>query len=125
VLRDFAVLANAGLAETSAAAASDTDALTAAVATALASLPVSEVLRRAAEAGIPAVRARQPRELVDDTELIQRGLLTVIEADTSGVQRIGPGRWLDMPGLKRTAPVSGPAAGEHAEEIWDELGLPG
>jgi len=128
-LCDRAVLANAGLAEAvpvahSDGAEPDADALTAAVATALAGLPVSEVLRRAAEAGIPAVRARQPQELVDDTELIRRGLLTVIELDSAGVQRIGPGRWLDMPGLTRPAPVSGPGAGEHAAEIWDQLGLP-
>ena len=71
------------------------------------------------------MRARQPQELVDDAELIRRGLLTVIEADSAGVQRIGPGRWLDMPGLKRPAPGSGPGAGEHAAEIRDELGLPG
>ena len=129
-LRDPAVLAAAGLAEAVPAAESDAseldaDALATAVATTLARLPVPEVLRRAAEAGIPAVRARQPQELVDDTELIRRGLLTVIEADSAGVQRIGPGRWLDMPGLKRPAPVSGPGAGEHATEIWDQLGLPG
>lgn len=121
-LRDHAVLAHAGLAGATTAAESDTTAIATAVATALALLPVSEVLRRAAEAGIPAVRARQPQELVDDAELIRRGLLTVIEADTSGVQRVGPGRWLDMPGLTRPAPVSGPRAGEHDAEIWDRLG---
>jgi crotonobetainyl-CoA:carnitine CoA-transferase CaiB-like acyl-CoA transferase len=120
--RDQAVLAHAGLADATTGAESDTTELASAVATALARLPVSEVLHRAAAAGIPAVRARQPQELVDDKELIRRGLLTVIEADTSGVQRVGPGRWLDMPGLTRPAPVSGPRAGEHDAEIWNQLG---
>ncbi len=124
-LRDQAVLAHAGLAAAMPTAENEPTglaALAAAVATALARLTVSEVLRRAAQAGIPAVRARQPQELVDDAELIRCGLLTVIDANTSGVQRVGPGRWLDMPGLTRPAPVSGPRAGEHDAEIWNQLG---
>ena len=120
--RGQAVLARAGLSDATTGAETDITELASAVATALARLPVSEVLQRAAAAGIPAVRARQPQELVDDKELIRRGLLTVIEADTSGVQRVGPGRWLDMPGLTRPAPVSGPRAGEHDAEIWNQLG---
>jgi crotonobetainyl-CoA:carnitine CoA-transferase CaiB-like acyl-CoA transferase len=122
------VPADTGLADTGPAtgyAEPDSDALTAAVAAALARLPVAEVLRRAADAGIPAVRARQPQELVDDADLIRRGLLTVVEADAAGVRRVGPGRWLDMPGLVRPAPVDGPPANEHAAEIWEELGLSG
>jgi crotonobetainyl-CoA:carnitine CoA-transferase CaiB-like acyl-CoA transferase len=94
----------------------------AAVARALAGLPVAEVLRRAAAGGIPAVRARRPQELTGDGQLIAHGLLTVVETDAAGVARVGPGRWLEMPGLTLSPPGEAPAAGEHEQAILSELG---
>ena len=94
----------------------------AAVARALAGLTVAEVLRRATAAGIPAARARRPQELTEDAQLIAHGLLTVVETDGAGVARVGPGRWLEMPGLTLRPPGEAPAAGEHEQAILAELG---
>jgi crotonobetainyl-CoA:carnitine CoA-transferase CaiB-like acyl-CoA transferase len=99
-------------------------ALAAAIAAHVAGLPVAEILRRAAVAGIPAVRARQGHELVADDQLIRHGLLSVTERDDAGVSRVLPGRWLEMPGLRREPPGPAPAAaGQHADEILAEAGL--
>jgi crotonobetainyl-CoA:carnitine CoA-transferase CaiB-like acyl-CoA transferase len=94
----------------------------AAVARAVIGRPVAEVLRRAAAAGIPAVRARRPQELPGDGQLIGHGLLTVLETDAAGVARVGPGRWLEMPGLALSPPGEAPAAGEHEQAILAGLG---
>jgi crotonobetainyl-CoA:carnitine CoA-transferase CaiB-like acyl-CoA transferase len=94
----------------------------AAVARAVAGLAVAEVLRRAAAAGIPAVRARRPQELTGDGQLIAHRLLTVLETDAAGVARVAPGRWLEMPGLTLPPPGEAPAAGEHEQSILAELG---
>jgi crotonobetainyl-CoA:carnitine CoA-transferase CaiB-like acyl-CoA transferase len=99
-------------------------ALAAAIAAHVAALPMAEILRRAALAGIPAVRARQGHELVADDQLIRHGLLSVVERDDAGVSRVLPGRWLEVPGLRRDPPGPPPAvAGQHADEILAEAGL--
>jgi crotonobetainyl-CoA:carnitine CoA-transferase CaiB-like acyl-CoA transferase len=115
-----AALVRAGLA-TIPSASGDAADLTTAVAAALAGLPVAEALRRAAAAGIAAVRARRPQELTGDAELIRRGMLAVIETDAAGVSRVGPGRWLEMPGLVLTALGEAPAAGEHQRAVMAAL----
>ena len=97
----------------------------AAVADAVAGLAVAEVLRRAAAAGIPAVRARRPQELTGDGQLIGHGLLTVLETDAAGVARVGPGRWLEMPGLALAPPGEAPSAGEHEQAILAGLSTGG
>jgi crotonobetainyl-CoA:carnitine CoA-transferase CaiB-like acyl-CoA transferase len=96
------------------------EALAAAIAALLAGLPAAEVIARAHAAGIPAVRARQARELTADAQLIDHGLLTVIDRDDRGVTWVGPGRWLEMPGLAAREPRDAPAAGEHTEMIRRE-----
>jgi crotonobetainyl-CoA:carnitine CoA-transferase CaiB-like acyl-CoA transferase len=88
-----------------------------AVSRAVGALPVAEVLRRARTAGLPAVRARQLPDLTRDEQLIRHGLLAVTEADDAGVARVGPGRWLDMPGLVTSAPGEAPQPGEHTDAI--------
>jgi crotonobetainyl-CoA:carnitine CoA-transferase CaiB-like acyl-CoA transferase len=88
---------------------------------AIARQPVAEVLRWAAAAGVPAVRARQAPELIDDEQLVRHGLVTVLERDTDGVARIAPGRWLQLPGLDRPAPGVAPTAGQHTAAILAEL----
>jgi crotonobetainyl-CoA:carnitine CoA-transferase CaiB-like acyl-CoA transferase len=117
--------AAAALADARAPDAQAADAvLAAAIAAQLADLPVPEIVRRAARAGIPAVRARQGHELVADDELIGHGLLAVTERDDAGVSRVLPGRWLEQPGLVREPPGPAPAAaGQHADEVLAELGL--
>ena len=97
-------------------------AITAAIAAAVARLPVSQILERAAEAGVPAVRARQAPELIADEQLIRHGLLTVLERDDEGVTQVGPGRWLEMPGLVMPPPGLAPGPGEHGEAILLEAG---
>jgi crotonobetainyl-CoA:carnitine CoA-transferase CaiB-like acyl-CoA transferase len=105
------------------AGAADLTDLAGLVAAAVAALPAAEVTRRAAAAGLPAVRARQGPELLADDGLIRRGLLAVTERDEAGVRRVVPGRWLDAPGLDRTAPGPAPAvAGEHGAAILAEAG---
>ena len=86
-------------------------------------LPVAEVLARAGAAGIPAVRARQVPELAADEQLIRHGLLTVTEQDESGVARVGPGRWLEMPGLPPRPPGDAPDPGEHTESVLREAAV--
>jgi crotonobetainyl-CoA:carnitine CoA-transferase CaiB-like acyl-CoA transferase len=122
---DAADLARAGLATLPDALAGGRradSAVSAATAAALASLPVAEIVRRAAAAGIPAVRARHPHELTADEQLTRHGLLAVIEEDESGIARVGPGRWLDMPGLVTEAPGEAPALDEHGQAILREAG---
>ncbi len=96
--------------------------LAAAIAALLADLPAAEVIARAHAAGAPAARARQGRELTADTSLIDHGLLTVLDRDEDGVTWVGPGRWLEMPGLTARTPRDAPQAGEHTETIRREAG---
>ena len=112
----LAALAGAGLipagsagGDLGAGGAAGMAALGAAIAAHVATLPVAEIVRRAAAAGIPAVRARQGRELLGDDALLLHGLLSVIERDEAGVSRTLPGRWLEMPGLVREQPGPAPA----------------
>jgi crotonobetainyl-CoA:carnitine CoA-transferase CaiB-like acyl-CoA transferase len=94
-----------------------------AVSRAVRSLPVTEVLRRARTAGLPAVQARQLPDLTRDEQLIRHGLLAVTGTDDGGVARVGPGRWLEMPGLVTSAPGEAPLPGEHAEVILRQAGI--
>ncbi len=96
---------------------------TSAIARTVRQLPLSEVLRRCSEAGLPAVRARQPRELVDDAGLIEHGLLAVRDRDERGVSRVVAGRWLDIAGIAQAPPRDGPLAGEHSGEVLGEVGF--
>jgi crotonobetainyl-CoA:carnitine CoA-transferase CaiB-like acyl-CoA transferase len=52
-----------------------------------------------------------------DRDLIRHGLLSVIEDDQAGAVRVGPGRWLEMPGLVTAPPGDAPAPGEHTAAI--------
>jgi len=54
---------------------------------------------------------------------ILHGLLAVTEADDAGVARVGPGRWLEMPGLVTSAPGDAPQPGEHTEAILRQAGI--
>jgi crotonobetainyl-CoA:carnitine CoA-transferase CaiB-like acyl-CoA transferase len=47
----------------------------------------------------------------------------VTEADDAGVARVGPGRWLEMPGLVTSAPGDAPQPGEHTEAILRQAGI--
>jgi crotonobetainyl-CoA:carnitine CoA-transferase CaiB-like acyl-CoA transferase len=91
------------------------------IAAAVAQLTVDEVLARANAVGLPAVRARQAAELVRDSQLIDHGLLTVVEQDDGGATLVRPGRWLALPGLTLAEPGEAPAPGEHSAAIL--LGL--
>jgi crotonobetainyl-CoA:carnitine CoA-transferase CaiB-like acyl-CoA transferase len=117
-------LADAGLAPVPGQAESGGEALAAGISALLAGRPAAEVIARAHAAGIPAVRARQPRELAADAQLIRHGLLTVLDRDERGVTRVDPGRWLEMPGLPAREPGPAPGAGEHTEIVRREASLP-
>jgi crotonobetainyl-CoA:carnitine CoA-transferase CaiB-like acyl-CoA transferase len=80
-------------------------------------LSVAEVLRRAEQAGVAAVRARQAHELSGDEQLVRHGLLEVLARDEGGVTQVGPGRWLQVPGLRRPSPSPAPRAGEHGAAV--------
>jgi crotonobetainyl-CoA:carnitine CoA-transferase CaiB-like acyl-CoA transferase len=116
-------LAGAGLAPAPGQAEAGDEALAAGIAALLAGLPAAEVIARAHAAGVPAVRARQAHELTADAQLISHGLLTVLERDDSGVTLVGPGRWLQMPGLPAREPGNAPGGGEHTEIVRREVGL--
>jgi crotonobetainyl-CoA:carnitine CoA-transferase CaiB-like acyl-CoA transferase len=116
-------LTDAGLAPPPGQAEPGDEALAAAIAALLADRPAAEVIARAHAAGIPAVRARQARELTADAQLIRHDLLTVLDRDDRGVTRVDPGRWLEMPGLTAGPPRDAPRAGEHTEAIRREAGL--
>jgi crotonobetainyl-CoA:carnitine CoA-transferase CaiB-like acyl-CoA transferase len=120
--RQLPVLTDAGLAPAPGQVEPGDEALAAAIAALLAGLPAAGVIARAHAAGIPAVRARQARELTADAQLIHHDLLTVIGRDDRGVTWVGPGRWLDMPGLTAGPPRNAPRAGEHTETIGRETG---
>ena len=96
--------------------------LAALIAAAVAQLPAAEVVRRASAAGIPAAPARKVQELTADGQLIRQGLLTVLDRDHSGVARVGPGRWLEMPGLRTASPGEAPEPDEHREAILRAAG---
>ena len=104
-------------------AGSGAEALAAGIAALLAGLPAAEVVARAHAAGVPAVRARQARELTADAQLIRHGLLTVLDSDDRGARQVDPGRWLQMPGLPAREPGKAPGGGEHTELIRREAGL--
>ena len=113
---DFPAVARAKLAAVAdemATSAMSADKAVAAITAGVRRLPVAEVLRRASGAGVPAVRARQAPELAGDVELTGHGLLAIIRQDQAGVTEVGPGRWLDVPGLRRPAPGAAPRPGEH------------
>lgn len=90
---------------------------------ALPRLRTADAIRRAAAAGIPAVRARQPRELAGDEQLVRHGLLTIQARDEAGATSVRPGRWLEIPGLATAPPGEAPDLGEHSAAILAELGL--
>jgi crotonobetainyl-CoA:carnitine CoA-transferase CaiB-like acyl-CoA transferase len=113
-------LTAAGLAPPPGQVESGDEALAAGISALLAGLPAAEVIARAHAAGVPAVRARQARELTADARLIHHGLLTVIDSDDRGVTLVSPGRWLEMPGLPARTPGDAPQAGEHTEMIRRE-----
>jgi len=129
-LPDLAGLVRAGLAaadslpsagSSATGSPADLPAIAAALAAAVARLPVSQILRRAAAAGVPAVRARQAPELIADEQLIRHGLLTIVErGEGGGVTQVGPGRWLEMPGLVSSPPGPAPKPGEHGPAILAE-----
>ncbi len=56
-------------------------------------------------------------------ELTGHGLLAIIRQDQAGVTEVGPGRWLDVPGLRRPAPGAAPLPGEHNRAVLLEAGL--
>jgi crotonobetainyl-CoA:carnitine CoA-transferase CaiB-like acyl-CoA transferase len=117
---DVAALTAARLAqppEPAPATVSGTQDVIGAVSRAVSALPVTEVLRRARTAGLPAVQARQLPDLTRDEQLIRHNLLTVTETDDAGVTQVVPGRWLDMPGLVTSAPGEAPQPGEHTDAI--------
>ena len=114
-------LTGAGLAPPGLTGSTD-EVMAAGIAALLADLPAAEVIARAHAARIPAVRARQARELTADEQLIRHGLLTVLERDDRGVTRVDPGRWLEMPGLPARKPRKAPGPGEHTEILRRELG---
>jgi crotonobetainyl-CoA:carnitine CoA-transferase CaiB-like acyl-CoA transferase len=116
-------LTDAGLAPASGPVKSGDEALAAGISALLADLPTAAVIARAHAAGIPAVRVRQVHELTADAQLIHHGLLTVIGQDDRGVTEVGPGRWLEMPGLTVRRPRGAPQAGEHTEMLRREAGL--
>jgi crotonobetainyl-CoA:carnitine CoA-transferase CaiB-like acyl-CoA transferase len=116
-------LTAAGLAPVPGRVSPGSEALAAGIAALLVGLPAAEVIARAHAAGIPAVRARKAQELAADTQLIRHGLLTVIDQDDGGATGVGPGRWLEMPGLTAAKPGEAPQAGEHTEAIRREAGL--
>jgi crotonobetainyl-CoA:carnitine CoA-transferase CaiB-like acyl-CoA transferase len=128
---DLAALASAGLARraephpggAAGSAVSGGRDVIDAVSRAVGSLSVTEVLRRAHAAGLPATAARQLPDLTRDEQLIRHGLLAVTEADDAGVARVGPGRWLDMPGLVTGAPGEAPQPGEHTDAILRQTGI--
>ncbi len=93
------------------------------LALALAELGVDEAVGRLAAVGIPAVAARQARQLVDDDQLLDSGLLCVTEGDRTSVVRVGPGRWLAVPGLPQPTPGEAPLAGEHARAVLLDVGM--
>jgi crotonobetainyl-CoA:carnitine CoA-transferase CaiB-like acyl-CoA transferase len=116
-------LTDAGLAPAPGQVKSGDEALAAGISALLADLPAAEVIARAHAAGIPAVRARQPRELIADAQLIRHGLLTVLDRDDLGVRRVDPGCWLEMPDLPAREPGKAPGAGEHTEILRREANL--
>jgi crotonobetainyl-CoA:carnitine CoA-transferase CaiB-like acyl-CoA transferase len=116
-------LTDAGLAPAVGQIDSGDEDLAAGISALLADLPAAEITARAHAAGVPVVRARQARELTADARLIHHGLLTVLERDDRGVTRVGPGRWLQMPGLTARPPRDAPQAGEHTEMLRREAGL--
>jgi crotonobetainyl-CoA:carnitine CoA-transferase CaiB-like acyl-CoA transferase len=113
-------LTGAGLAPAPGQVEPGDEALAAGISALLAGLPAAEVIARAHAAGIPAVRARQARELTADGQLIRHGLLTVLDRDDRGVTWVDPGRWLEMPGLPARGPGKAPGPGEHTEMLRRE-----
>jgi crotonobetainyl-CoA:carnitine CoA-transferase CaiB-like acyl-CoA transferase len=113
-------LTGAGLAPAPGRPASADEALAAGISALVGGLPTAEVISRAHAAGIPAVSARQGRELTADAQLIRHGLLAVRDRDDRGVTRVDPGRWLQMPGLPARGPREAPGAGEHTETLRRE-----
>jgi crotonobetainyl-CoA:carnitine CoA-transferase CaiB-like acyl-CoA transferase len=116
---DRAGLAAAGLVPAGQGAPGDLadDRLAEAVAATLAELEIADVLRRCYAVGMPAVAARQPRQLVDDESLIAHEVLEVLERDETGAVRVGPGYWVGLPGVLRRPPGLAPRLGEHGDAI--------
>jgi len=122
---DLSALAAAGLAPAPGQTEPGPESLVTGISALLADLPTAEVIARARQAGIPAARARQARELTADEQLIRHGLLTVTDRDDRGVTHVAPGRWLEMPGLPARQPRKAPDPGEHTDPIRREPGSRG
>jgi len=94
-----------------------------ALAGALSGLRVEAVVRRLTAVGIPALPARQSRQLVEDTQLIESGLLSIIEGGSEESVRVGPGRWLVLPGRSVPPPGDAPLPGAHSGVVLSEVGI--
>jgi len=89
----------------------------------LSGLEVDSVVRRLAAVGIPAVPARQAYQLVDDTQLIDSGLLSILEGGRDDAVRVGPGRWLTLPGQETSTPGDAPLPGAHSGAVLTTVGI--
>jgi crotonobetainyl-CoA:carnitine CoA-transferase CaiB-like acyl-CoA transferase len=99
------------------------DDLADAIAATLAEREIADVLRQCYAWGMPAIAARQPRQLVDDESLIAHGVLEVLESDKTGPVRVAPGYWVGLPGVSRRPPGLAPRFGEHGDAILREHGV--
>lgn len=95
----------------------------AALAEVLEPLAGDEAVRRLAEAGVAAVRARRVSEVLRDPELA-RDEFVHVRAASDGTYFTAPGRFATFSRTQRSGPMRVSGVGEHAIEVLTTAGLP-
>jgi crotonobetainyl-CoA:carnitine CoA-transferase CaiB-like acyl-CoA transferase len=94
----------------------------AALAEVLAPLAGDEAVRRLAEAGIAATRARRVSEVLRDKDLAQNEFVHIRAAD-DGTYFTSPGRFATFSRTQRSGPMRVAGVGEHAVDVLTRAGL--
>lgn len=94
-----------------------------ALAEVLAPLSGDEAVRRLADAGIAATRARRVSEVMRDAELARDEFVHIRAAD-DGTYFASPGRFASFSRTQRSGPMRVAGVGEHAVDVLTRAGLP-
>ncbi len=89
----------------------------------LAPLPGDEAVRRLADAGVAAIRARRVSEVLRDPELSKDEFVHIRTA-ADGTYFTAPGRFATFSRTQRSGPMQVSGVGEHAVEVLTSAGLP-
>ena len=97
------------------------DELVAEIATELKKLPGNEILAKLEAADVPCAPVREVAEVIDDTQVLARGMLMEMQYPGTGSMKLANPPF-KASGMETPRPLRAPLLGEHTGEILAELG---